>query len=113
MACRKRAAPAAGCSPVPGDFYLLVAQDVHDRDLTQRMFTTTLPWTVALILVLGLSGGALMSRNMLRRLDAINRTSRRDHRRQSHPPRARVRRRTTSSTCWRKISTACWTASSG
>jgi signal transduction histidine kinase len=58
-----------------GDFYLLVAEDVHDRDLTQRMFTTTLPWTVALILVFGLLGGALMSRNMLRRLDSINRTS--------------------------------------
>jgi signal transduction histidine kinase len=49
---------------------------VHDRDLTQRMFTTTLPWTVALILLLGLTGGALMSRNMLRKLDSINRTSR-------------------------------------
>src|SRR6185437_1847292 len=58
-----------------GDFYLLVAQDVHDRDLIQRMFTTTLPWTVALILLFGLLGGALMSRNMLRRLDSINRTS--------------------------------------
>jgi signal transduction histidine kinase len=61
--------------PQSGDFYLLVAQDVHDRDLTQRMFTTTLPWTVGLILVLGLLGGALMSRNMLRKLDAINRAS--------------------------------------
>jgi signal transduction histidine kinase len=58
-----------------GDFSLLVAQDVHDRYLTERMFTTTLPWTVLLILVLGTAGGALMSRNMLRRLDAINRTS--------------------------------------
>jgi hypothetical protein len=34
-----------------------------------------LPWTVLLILVLGTAGGALMSRNMLRRLDTINRTS--------------------------------------
>jgi signal transduction histidine kinase len=59
-----------------GNFDLLVAEDVHDRDLTQRMFTTTLPWTVALILLLGLTGGALMSRNMLRKLDSINRTSR-------------------------------------
>ena len=58
-----------------GDYYLLVAEDVHDRDLTQRMFTTTLPWTVALILLFGLVGGALMSRNMLARLDSINRTS--------------------------------------
>jgi signal transduction histidine kinase len=39
------------------------------------MFTTTLPWTVLLILFLGTVGGALMSRNMLRRLDIINRTS--------------------------------------
>jgi len=61
--------------PLPDGFALLVAQDVHDRYLTQHMFTTTLPWTVALILVLGLLGGALMSRNMLRRLDSINRTS--------------------------------------
>src|SRR4029079_15033471 len=37
--------------------------------------TTTLPWTVALILVFGLLGGALMSLNMLRRLDSINRAS--------------------------------------
>jgi signal transduction histidine kinase len=58
-----------------GDFSLLVAQDVHDRYLTERMFTTTLPWTVLLILLLGAAGGALMSRNMLRRLDTINRTS--------------------------------------
>src|SRR5262249_39671010 len=53
---------------VPGDFQLLVAQDVYDRYLTERMFTTTLPWTVLLILLLGAGGGALMSRNMLRRL---------------------------------------------
>jgi signal transduction histidine kinase len=58
-----------------GDLYLLVAEDVSYRDVTQRMFTTTLPWTVCLILLMGLAGGALMSRNMLRRLDVINRTS--------------------------------------
>ena len=60
---------------ISGDFELLVAQDVHDRDLTERMFTTTLPWTVVLILILGTVGGALLGRNMLNRLDAINRTS--------------------------------------
>ena len=61
--------------PLPADFELLVAQDVHDRYLTERMFTTTLPWTVLLMLIVGTVGGALLSRNMLRRLDAINRTS--------------------------------------
>jgi len=60
---------------LPGDFTLLVAQDVHDRYLTERMFTTTLPWTVVLILLLGTAGGALMGHNMLGRLDTINRTS--------------------------------------
>jgi signal transduction histidine kinase len=60
---------------ISGDFQLLVAQDVHDRYLTERMFTTTLPWTVLLILILGTAGGALIGQNMLRRLDAINRTS--------------------------------------
>jgi len=60
---------------VTGGFLLLVAQDVHDRYLTEHMFTTTLPWTVILILILGTAGGALIGRNMLRRLDAINRTS--------------------------------------
>ena len=58
-----------------GDYELLVAEDVHDRDLSERMFTITLPWTVGLILVLGLIGGGLMSRNMLRKLDTINRIS--------------------------------------
>jgi signal transduction histidine kinase len=61
--------------PLAADFMILVAQDVHDRYLTERMFTTTLPWTVLLILVLGTVGGALLSRNMLRRLDTINRAS--------------------------------------
>ena len=60
---------------ISGDFQLLVAEDVHDRYLTERMFTTTLPWTVVLILLLGTAGGALLGRNMLRRLDTINRTS--------------------------------------
>ena len=58
-----------------GGFELLVAQDVHERYITERLFTTTLPWTLGLVLVLGLVGGALVSRNMLARLDSINRTT--------------------------------------
>ncbi len=58
-----------------GGFELLVAQDVHERFLTEKFFTTTLPWTIILMLLLGLVGGGLMSRNMLRRLDQINRTA--------------------------------------
>ena len=59
-----------------GGFQLLVARDVHERHETSRLFGTTLPWSVLLMLVLGVVGGALMSRNLLARLDSINTTSR-------------------------------------
>ena len=48
---------------------------MHERYRSEQLFTTTLPWTVGFMLLLGLGGGALMSRNMLARLDSINRTS--------------------------------------
>ncbi|MDE2134293.1 MAG: HAMP domain-containing histidine kinase [Alphaproteobacteria bacterium] len=67
---RGMALPLAG-----GGFELLVARDVSERELTRRLFSTTLPWSVGLMLVFGLVGGALMSRNVLARLDSINRTS--------------------------------------
>lgn len=58
-----------------GGAQLLVARDIHERYETEHLFSTTLPWTVGLMLMLGLVGGALISRNILARLDAINRTS--------------------------------------
>jgi signal transduction histidine kinase len=59
-----------------GGFELLVARDVHERYETERTFTTALPWSIALMLLLGVVGGGLISRNLLARLDSINRTSR-------------------------------------
>ncbi|HEY4115278.1 MAG TPA: HAMP domain-containing sensor histidine kinase [Rhizomicrobium sp.] len=59
-----------------GEFQLLVARDVKERYETERLFTTTLPWSVALMLVLGLIGGVILSNNLLARLDIINNTSR-------------------------------------
>ncbi|HEY3639087.1 MAG TPA: HAMP domain-containing sensor histidine kinase [Rhizomicrobium sp.] len=59
-----------------GGFYLLVARDIAERYQTQLLFTTTLPWTLLLMVLLGLLGGILISRNFLNRLDSINRTSR-------------------------------------
>ncbi len=55
---------------------MLVARDIHERSEIERLFTTTLPWSVALMLALGLAGGLFISRNFLARLDVINRTSR-------------------------------------
>jgi signal transduction histidine kinase len=62
--------------PLAGDFQLLVARDVDERYKTEKLFTTTLPWSLLLMMVLGLVGGGLISRNLLTRLDSINRTSR-------------------------------------
>jgi signal transduction histidine kinase len=59
-----------------GGFELLVARDVHERYETERIFTTALPWSVALMLLLGILGGGVISRNLLARLESINRTSR-------------------------------------
>ncbi len=70
-----RRARGRAFSLVGGDVSLLVARDVNERDLTRQLFTTTLPWSVGLMLLFGLIGGALMSRNVLARLDSINRTS--------------------------------------
>jgi signal transduction histidine kinase len=58
-----------------GGFLLLVARDVEDRRASERLLGTALRWSIALVIVLGLFGGVLVSRNVLRRLEAINRTS--------------------------------------
>ncbi len=59
-----------------GDYELLVARDVAERYRTERQVAANLPWSVLLMVVLGLAGGALISHQLTARLDAINRTSR-------------------------------------
>ena len=60
-----------------GGFRLLVGRDVEDRLQIQTLIKQALGWGLALTLLLGLAGGFLMSRGMLGRVDAINRTTRR------------------------------------
>jgi signal transduction histidine kinase len=60
-----------------GGFRLLVGREVEDRLQMQSQLRTALGWGLALTLILGLAGGFLMSRGMLRRIEAINRTTRR------------------------------------
>ncbi len=60
---------------LPGGFLLLVARDISDQKLSRKFFSTTIPWSAGLMLLFGVGGGLLMSRNFLRRLDAITRTS--------------------------------------
>lgn len=59
-----------------GNFFLLVGRDVHERRQVETRITDALLWAGGLTLALGIVGGFLLSRNMIRRIDAINRTSR-------------------------------------
>ena len=61
---------------LPEGFYLLVGRDIQERKGVEHIITGSLVWAVALTIGLGLIGGLLMSRNMLARVDAINRISR-------------------------------------
>ncbi|MDR3500354.1 MAG: HAMP domain-containing sensor histidine kinase [Parvibaculum sp.] len=61
---------------LPEGFYLLVGRDVQERREIESLITNALIWAIALTLALGLAGGLFMSRNMLARVDAINRSSR-------------------------------------
>jgi signal transduction histidine kinase len=60
-----------------GGFRLLVGRDVEDRLQIQTLIKRALGWGLALTLLLGLAGGFLVSRGMVGRVDAINRTTRR------------------------------------
>jgi signal transduction histidine kinase len=72
----RRRARAVGLV-LPGGFRLLVGRDVEDRLQIEAQIKRTLGWGLALTLLLGLAGGLVMSRGMLSRVDAINRTTRR------------------------------------
>jgi len=59
-----------------GGELLLVGRDVEQILAMQRRITEALGWALALTFVLVLTGGVLMSRYMLRRVEAITQTSR-------------------------------------
>lgn len=56
-------------------FYLLVGRDVQERREIESLITNALIWAIGLTVALGLVGGLFMSRNMLARVDEINRSS--------------------------------------
>jgi signal transduction histidine kinase len=59
-----------------GGFILLVGRDIHDLEITKRRIIATLMWGLAIMLVLGGIGSVMMGRSTLRRIEAINETSR-------------------------------------
>ena len=59
-----------------GGLRLLVGRDIRERLEIDARFRESIGWGIALALVLSIAGGVLISRPMLRRIDAINQTSR-------------------------------------
>jgi signal transduction histidine kinase len=67
----------ASVNVLPGGFHLLVGRNLRDADAFRRRTTITLGWAALLTLALGVAGGFFMTRNMLARVEAVNRTSER------------------------------------
>ena len=62
---------------LPGGYRLLVGRDLRDASSFRARITRTLAWSTLLMLALGVIGGLVLTRNMLRRVEAVNRTSER------------------------------------
>ncbi len=60
---------------IPGGYRLLVGRDLRDAAAYRKQVTTTLAWAGLLTLGLGLAGGIFISRNMLRRVEAVSNTA--------------------------------------
>src|SRR5580704_1103563 len=66
--------PARGALIViPGGYRLLAARDISDAALFRERIKMTLVWSGLVALVAGLIGGAVLSRNLLRRVEQVNR----------------------------------------
>jgi len=62
---------------IPDGYRLLVGRDISDAAAFRERVKMTLIWSGLLALGAGLAGGAVMSRNMLRRVEQVNRTAER------------------------------------
>jgi signal transduction histidine kinase len=58
-----------------GQFHLVVGRDIEEQQVFVSVIRAALFWSLGLVLLLGLAGGLLMSRNILTRINAINSTS--------------------------------------
>ncbi|MFP3944339.1 MAG: sensor histidine kinase [Alphaproteobacteria bacterium] len=57
-------------------FYLIVARDVHERNRIENTILQNLASAMLLMIALGFVGGIIISRNIMRRLEEVNETSR-------------------------------------
>jgi len=60
-----------------GDYRLVVGRDVEDRRKLEAIFTSAFLWGVGFIALIGILGGLLVSRVLMRRIGAITDTSQR------------------------------------
>ena len=60
---------------LPNGFRLLVGRDMKERSEFRERVLGAIAWSLALTLAMGLAGGYWVSRHLMRRVDAINRTS--------------------------------------
>ena len=58
-----------------GNLHLLVGRDVRELEATRRLILDALSWGLAITAALAIGVGLLMSSRVMRRIDAINRTS--------------------------------------
>jgi signal transduction histidine kinase len=70
--------PASGVLfAIPEGYRLLVGRDISGAAAFRDRIRTTLLWSGLVALAIGLLGGTVMSRNMLRRVEQVNRTAER------------------------------------
>jgi signal transduction histidine kinase len=60
-----------------GDYRLIVGRDIEDRREFAAVVRTALGWGLIALVLIWLTGGVLVSRNLLKRIDAVTETSRR------------------------------------
>ncbi len=69
--------PAFGIvARLPGDLHLLVARDIESQEALKRLLRTALVLGYALIIVIGIAGAVIVSRRVLRRVDAASNAAR-------------------------------------
>jgi signal transduction histidine kinase len=62
---------------IPGGYRLLVGRDISDAAAFRSQVRSTLLWAGLIALGIGVAGGTVMGRNLLRRVEQVNRTSER------------------------------------
>ena len=61
---------------LPSGFRLLVGRDLEERERLYDIILAAGQWSIAVVIVLGLAGGFLVARRVLRRVDAMTDTAR-------------------------------------